>query len=161
MVTTDANRSGWMWSIFTVRWILGLIFFMAGWWKCFTMTPAGHARQYFLGWFEDRWIPVWMLWTIGTTIPVIELLAGLMVCLGLFRRAAYIALAAILVIVTYGHLLQEPLFDTTSHIFPRLVLLIFVWVAPPHLDRLALDPLIRNGWQAWRATSRSGDHLGE
>ena len=27
----------WSWAIFTVRWVLGLIFFMAGWWKCFTL----------------------------------------------------------------------------------------------------------------------------
>ncbi len=142
------NRFGWMWSIFTVRWVLGLIFLMAGWWKCFELTPAGHARQFFIGWFEnpqndvDHWIPVWLLWAIGTTIPVVELVAGLFVCLGLFRRFAYLALAAILVTATYGHLLLEPLFSTTGHIFPRLVLLVFVMVAPPRCDLLSLDAAI-------------------
>ncbi len=82
-----------------------------------------------------------MHWAIGATIPVVELVAGALVCLGLFRYAAYIALGAILVTVTYGHLLLEPLFDTTSHIFPRLALLVFVWVAPRQHDVLSLDAL--------------------
>ncbi len=137
------SRFGWMWAIFTVRWVLGLIFFMAGWYKVWTMTPMGHARTYFIGQFaEDTWIPSWMLWPVGVSIPVVELLAGAMVCLGLLRRPAYIALAAILVTVTYGHLLLEPLYDTTSNIFPRLALLVFVWVAPRQHDVLSLDALV-------------------
>ncbi len=136
------GSDGWTWAIFTVRWVLGLIFLMAGWWKCFTMGPIQHARGFFIGQFEGKWIPEWMHWAIGTSIPVVELVAGALVCLGLFRRGAYIALGAILVTVTYGHLLLEPLFDTTSHIFPRLALLVFVWVAPRQLDVLSLDALI-------------------
>ena len=152
MEADNANRFGWMWSIFTVRWVLGLIFFMAGWWKCFTLTPVGHARRYFLGGFDDQWIPEWLLWALGASIPVVELVAGGLVCLGLFRRAAYLALGAVLVTVTYGHLLLEPLFDTTSHIFPRLALLVFVWVAPRQHDALCLDALIRH--LRWRIDGR-------
>ena len=137
------DRFGWKWSIFTVRWVLGLIFFMAGWWKCFELTPIGHARGFFIEGFTDQWIPQWLLWGVGVSIPVVELVAGGLVCLGLFRRAAYIALGAILVTVTYGHLLLDPLYDTTSHIFPRLVLLVFVWVAPASRDVLSLDSVIR------------------
>ena len=137
------TRFGWMWSIFTVRWVLGLIFFMAGWWKCFHLALVGHTDRFFLAWFEDHWIPTWLLWTLGVTIPVVELLAGALLCLGLFRRGASLALAAILVTVTYGHLLREPLFDTTSHIFPRLVLLVFVLVAPAqHILPPPLGPRI-------------------
>ncbi len=145
--------SNWSWAIFTVRWVLGLIFFMAGWWKCFTLGPAEHARRFFLTeeFREGAWIPDWMLWVTGTTIPVVELIAGALVCLGLFRHAAYIALGAILVTVTYGHLLNAPLYDTTGHIFPRLVLLVFVWVAAWDKDILSLDVQI----DRWRAASIS------
>ena len=137
------DRFGWKWSIFTVRWVLGLIFFMAGWWKCFPLGPVGHAQRFFIEGFADQWIPHWLLWGVGVSIPVVELVAGGLVCLGLFRRAAYIALGAILVTVTYGHLLLDALYDTTSHIFPRLVLLVFVWVAPASRDVLSLDSVIR------------------
>ena len=142
MATSDMNRHGWMWSVFTVRWVLGLIFVMAGWWKCFVLTPAEHARHYFIGPFAEQWIPEWLLWTLGATIPVVELLAGILVCLGLFRKAAYIALGAVLVTVTYGHLLQDSLFNITGHIFPRLVLLVFVWSVPAQYDVFSGDRLV-------------------
>ena len=144
MSDLHVNRAGWMWSIFTVRWVVGLIFFMAGWWKCFTLGPVEHARNFFLGGFEDTWIPLWMLWSMGWVIPIVELIAGGLVCLGLARRAAYLAMGAILVVVTYGHLLLDPLFDITGHIFPRLVLLVFVWTAADDRDLISLDAVIRH-----------------
>jgi putative oxidoreductase len=72
-------------------------------------------------------------------IPPVELAAGALLCLGLRRRAAEIAIGGVLIIVTYGHLLLEPLYDTTHHIFPRLVLLTFVLTAPAERDLLSLD----------------------
>ncbi len=131
-----------MWAIFTTRWVLGLIFFMAGWWKCFELTPKGHAERFFIEQFDSTWIPHWLLWAIGTSIPVLELVAGLLVCLGLARRVAYVTLGAILVTVTYGHLLLEPLYVITGHIFPRLILLLFVFVAPRACVVLSLDYLV-------------------
>ena len=142
MTTSSENRFGWAWSTFAVRWVLGLIFFMAGWWKCFTLTPTEHARRMFLDSFGGTWIPEWLLWSLGVTIPVVELVAGALVCLGLFRRPAYVALGLILITVTYGHLLLTPLFDTTSHIFPRLVLLAFLCSVPVDRDILSADFLI-------------------
>ena len=155
------KRSGWMWAIFTARWVLGLIFFMAGWWKCFELTPKGHAEKFFIGQFDETWIPHWLLWVIGTSIPVLELFAGSLVCLGLARRVAYITLGAILVTVTYGHLLLDPLYDITGHIFPRLVLLLFVFVAPRACDVLSLDYLVtylrRRGERVSRTSARNRD----
>ena len=144
------HADGWKWATLTVRWVLGLIFFMAGWWKCFTLTPIGHAQRYFLENFKDTWIPEWLLYALGMMIPVVELLAGALVCLGFRKREAYVGLGAILVIVTYGHLLAEPLFSITGHIFPRLVLLVFVWVAPPQYDVVSID-----WWVDYRKRSRS------
>ena len=138
----DSRDHAWMWATFTTRWVLGLIFFMAGWWKCFELTPTGHAERHFIVPYADTWIPQWLLWTLGTSIPVLELAAGFLLLLGLARLPAYIVLAAILVTVTYGHLLLDPLFSTTGHIFPRLVLLLFLFVAPRRHDLLALDHLI-------------------
>ena len=43
-----------VWAIFFCRAILGLIFFMAGVYKCFVMTPFGHARHYFVGPYATR-----------------------------------------------------------------------------------------------------------
>jgi len=30
-----------------VRWMLGLLFTMAGWWKVFELSATEHARQFF------------------------------------------------------------------------------------------------------------------
>ena len=135
---------GWSWATFFVRWVLGLIFFMAGWWKVFELGAAEHARRFFLSGFTETWIPVWLLWALGVAIPFGELVAGALVCLGWRLREACVVLGLILVCVAYGHLLLEPLFDTTGHIFPRLVLLTFVLCAPREGDRLSLDHFLRS-----------------
>jgi uncharacterized membrane protein YphA (DoxX/SURF4 family) len=38
-VSVEAELDGWSWAIFFVRWVLGLIFLMAGWWKVFELGP--------------------------------------------------------------------------------------------------------------------------
>lgn len=138
-----------MWGRLVARWVLGLMFFMAGWMKTFQMGPLEHSRRFFVEQFADTWIPEWLLWVLGTTIPVVELAAGAMLCLGLLVVPASVALGAVLIIVTYGHLLLEPLFDTTAHIFPRIVLLVLILMITCDEDRLSLDYWLfkrRNRW---------------
>ncbi len=127
------------WARFFPRVMLGLIFFMAGWFKCFQMTPMGHASNFFTGPYADTWIPHFLLLAAGVAIPVLELAAGLMLILGFRVREALLVLGAILLLVTYGHLLKEPLYDTTSHIFPRTILLLAVFLCPAKDDLLTLD----------------------
>ena len=57
---------------FIVRWILGLLFLMAGYWKVFVLTPASHAQQFFVEGFSDTWIPTWLLQVFGYSIPFLE-----------------------------------------------------------------------------------------
>ena len=96
------------WALLFARLVLGLIFFMAGAWKVFQLGALNHARKYFLP-FADTFLPAWSLWSVGVTIPFIELVAGALVILGLRTREALIALGFVLAIVTFGHLLKEPL----------------------------------------------------
>ncbi len=125
--------------------ILGLIFFMAGWYKCFQMTPIGHATRFFTGPYADSWIPHWLLLAIGVAIPIVELAAGILLIAGWRTRDALIAVGAILILVTYGHLLKEALFSITGHIFPRTILMVLVFILPGSEDRLALDHWIPGG----------------
>ena len=127
------------WAVFCARVILGLIFGMAGYWKTFILTPAGHVQRFFLP-YADTWIPMWMLWAVGATIPIVELVAGWLMVVGLWTRAALVGLGAVLITVTYGHLLKEPLYSFTGHVFPRLCLLVFVALMLPK-DRYSVD-----GW---------------
>lgn len=126
------------WAVLFARLVLGLIFFMAGFWKVFQLGPLEHARKYFLP-FADTFLPVWSLWLVGVTIPFVELLAGALLLIGLRVREALIALGGVLVIVTFGHLLREPLFNLTGHVIPRLALLLFLLWCPREADSLSLD----------------------
>jgi uncharacterized membrane protein YphA (DoxX/SURF4 family) len=98
------------WTIVFARVVLDLIFLMAGAMKVFQLGPVEHARKYFLS-FADTFLPVCSLWLVGVVIPFIELVAGGFLILGLRVREALIGLGAVLVSVTFGHLLHEPLFN--------------------------------------------------
>jgi len=132
------NRS---WALLFARLVLGLIFFMAGVWKVFQLGPLPHARKYFLP-FSDTFLPVWSLWATGVVIPFIELIGGALVILGLRTREALIALGFVLAIVTFGHLLKEPLYEFHTHVIPRLALLLFVFMLPREDDRFSVDHLM-------------------
>ncbi len=127
---------------FIVRWILGLLFLMACYWKVFVLTPAGHAQQFFVEGFSETWIPTWLLNLFGYSIPFLELVAGLLICIGFRTREALIAVGLLLVITTYGHSLQQPLFDIDGHTFTRLALIVFLLLAPVGNDRYSIDHLL-------------------
>ena len=126
------------WAILFTRLVLGLIFFMAGEWKVFQLGPIEHVKMFFLP-YSDTFLPVWSLWAVGFTIPFVELIAGGMVIIGLRTREALVALGFVLAIVTFGHLLKEPLYEFHTHVIPRLALLLFVLLLPREADRFSLD----------------------
>ncbi|HXQ38202.1 MAG TPA: DoxX family protein [Anaerolineales bacterium] len=136
--TTNIDRA---WAILFARLVLGLIFFMAGVMKVFQLGPLNHARKYFLP-FADTFLPVWSLWATGVVIPFVELIAGALIILGLRVREALVALGFVLAMVTFGHLLADPLYEFHTHVIPRLALLLFVFLLPRQDDRFSLDYLV-------------------
>ena len=128
------------WALLFARLTLGLIFFMAGVMKVFQLGPLNHARKYFLP-FADTFFPVWSLWTTGVVIPFVELIAGVMVILGLRVRPALVALGFVLAVVTFGHLLADALYEFHTHVIPRLALVLFILLLPRSDDRFSLDHL--------------------
>ena len=143
----DSRQSGRSWAVFFARGVLGLIFFMAGVYKVFTLTPVGHAHKWFVDPYADTFLPTWSLWATGLAIPFVELLGGALLLLGWRVREALIALGFVLLIVTFGHLLKEPLYEFHTHVIPRLALLLFVLVLPREADVFSID-----GWLARRPT---------
>ena len=132
------------WAIFFAREVLGFIFFMAGVYKVFQLGPLDHARKYFLP-YADTFLPVWSLWATGFVIPFVELIAGALLLVGLRIRLALISLGFVLIVVTFGHLLKEPLYPFHEHVIPRLALLLFVLMLPAEDDRFSLDHLLTRG----------------
>jgi uncharacterized membrane protein YphA (DoxX/SURF4 family) len=96
---------------------------------------------------------VWSLWAIGVVIPFVELIAGAMVIVGLRVRWALVALGFVLAVVTFGHLLKEPLYEFHTHVIPRLALLLFVFLLPREDNRFSLDHLMTR-----RASGLKEDH---
>lgn len=124
------------------RGVLGLIFFMAGVYKVFELGPAGHVRRFFLP-YQDTFLPTWSLWLVGVTIPFVELIGGALMIVGWRTRVALVSLGAVLLVVTFGHLLKEPLYAFHEHVIPRLALLLFLLVMPDAADELSLDHFLR------------------
>jgi uncharacterized membrane protein YphA (DoxX/SURF4 family) len=129
------------WALLFARLVLGLIFFMAGVWKVFRLGPLEHARKYFLP-YADTFLPVWSLWLAGVAIPFVEMIAGALVILGLRTREALVSLGFVLALVTFGHLLREPLYEFHTHVIPRLALLLFILLLPRGDDRFSMDHLL-------------------
>jgi putative oxidoreductase len=132
MDSADARSRAW--ALLFARLVLGLIFFMAGFDKVFHMTPAGHVRKWFLP-YQDTFLPTWSLWAVGLMIPFVALLGGAFLLAGWRTRTALVALGCVLVVVTFGHLLKEPLYPFHEHVIPRLGLLLFLLVMPAADDR--------------------------
>lgn len=130
------------WAVLCGRVILGLIFGMAGYWKTFVLTPAGHYHRFFEP-YVGSWIPVWMLWAAGVTIPIVEFAAGWLLVAGLWVAPSLVALGIVLMTVTYGHLLKEPLYSFTGHVIPRFALLAFVALLSSR-DGYSLDAWLRS-----------------
>ena len=141
MKSFNGHRIDRAWALLFARLVLGLIFFMAGLWKVFQLGPIQHALKYFLP-YSDTFLPVWSLWLVGVVIPFVELLAGGMVIVGLRVRTALVALGFVLAIVTFGHLLKEPLYEFNTHVIPRLALLLFILLLPREDDVFSADHLL-------------------
>jgi putative oxidoreductase len=137
MNSPDATDRAW--AILFARAILGLIFFMAGVWKVFQLGPLQHARQFFVEPYAQTFLPRWSLWTTGVAVPIVELVAGALLLVGWRVREALIALGGVLVLVTFGHLLAEPLYEFHTHLIPRAAVLLFLLVMPRGDDRLSVD----------------------
>ena len=50
-----------------------------------------------------------------------------------------LVLGIVLAVVTFGHLLHEPLYEFHTHVIPRLALLLLVLLLPRADDRFSLD----------------------
>ena len=115
------------------------------------MTPAVHASKFFTGPYADSWIPQWLLWVTGVTIPFVELIAGWLLVFGFFTSSALVGAGLVLMTVTYGHMLANPLFNDVF-IFTRTAMLVCVAIVPRSFDRLSIDY-----WLSRRKAARARD----
>ena len=114
----------------------------------FGIGPIEHARRFFVDPFAESFLPVWSLWAAGTAVPFAELIGGTLVLLGLFRLQGLILLGGVLVLLTFGHLVNEPLYSFSGYVVPRLIMVVLLLVVPASWDCFSVDE--------WRASRRGG-----
>ena len=136
---TDLNKNI---AALLLRLILGLIFFMQGFGKVVNWGVDNvYNADFFLGTFKDL-LPDFIILFTAYYTSYVELIAGFLLLIGFKTRYALYALASVLVIVTFGHGLAEPIWDL-SHVMYRLILLVALLLLPATWDRFSVDNFIR------------------
>ena len=135
----DLNRNI---AVLTIRLLLGFIFLMQGFGKVFTMGVENvYKADFFYGTFKDL-LPDFIISATAYYTSYIELVGGLLLVLGLKTNYALYALSSVLIIVTFGHGLAEPIWNL-SHVMYRAILLISLLLLPRAWDKFSIDYLIQ------------------
>jgi uncharacterized membrane protein YphA (DoxX/SURF4 family) len=125
---------------FMLRIILGSLFFFQAFDKLFRI---GLTDSYlvFHDDCQDKKIPIWFMKLSIATSSYIELFAGFMLILGFFQNYAMLLLGIDLMMLTIGFGYLQGLWDM-RHVFPRLVLLVLLYMIPEEQNLWSLDILI-------------------
>jgi len=123
--------------VLTLRWLLGFIFFFQGYGKVFKFGVDNVYKNFFKSTYENL-LPDFITYGTAFYTSYVELIGGIMLIIGLKRDWALYALASVLVIVTFGHGLAEPIWDT-SHVLVRAVFLIPLLLLPKEWDKFSID----------------------
>jgi len=144
-------------AVLTIRLILGFIFLMQGFGKVFTWgVEKVYNMDYFYWTYKDL-LPDFIILATAYYTSYIELIAGFLVVLGLKRDYALYLLASVLVIVTFGHGLADPIWNL-SHVMYRTILLVTLLILPREWDKFSIDSIINKYTTANRADGSAGKH---
>ncbi len=125
-------------ALLSMRLILGLIFFFQGYGKVFTWGVENlYQMDFFYGTYKDL-LPEFLIYGTAYYTSFVELIGGFLLLIGFKRDYALYALASVLVIVSFGHGLAEPIWDL-SHVLYRTILLVGLLLLPKAWDTWSLD----------------------
>ena len=127
-------------AVLTIRLLLGFIVFFQGFGKVFKFGLDAVYKNFFLNSYGDI-LPEFILLFTSYYTSLAELICGALIIIGFKRDFALYILASVLIIVTIGHGIKEPIFDL-SHIMYRAILVISLLLLPKKLDIFSIDSLI-------------------
>lgn len=127
--------------LFFIRVLLGIIFFFQGYGKVFTMSVSQVYDRFFKE-FENTMLPKWLIVSTAYYTSYVELIGGILLITGLFRKQAMYLLAMDLLVVSFGHGFMEPIWDL-SHVVPRAVLLSALFLLPTSWDIWNADAFLK------------------
>jgi putative oxidoreductase len=127
--------------VFTLRVVLGILFFFQGYDKVFRVKVSG-VTAFFREESKHRNVPDFMLGASAAFTSWVELIGGALLIVGLFKTAALYLLAVDMILVAAAFSLLKPMWDM-QQVFPRLILLGALLYLPYQWDMLSLDYLLR------------------
>lgn len=122
------------------RLFLGCLFFFQGYDAVFRVkirNVIGTFEPVFLRRGIPRILTVSAAWYTSCT----ALVGGALLIAGLFKYAVLYLLGANLIVAALGFGIDRPMWDT-HHVFPRLLLLLFLLIIPAGWDAISLDHLL-------------------
>jgi len=132
-----ANRYA---ALIILRTLIGLIFFMQGYGKVFNFGIENLHHSFFVQ-YESTFLPKWLIWFTVYYTSFTELICGLLLTLGMFKQISLYFLGSVLIIISFGHGLLEPVWDL-QHLFFRAAMLIALLLLPESWDKYKLDAFI-------------------
>ncbi len=129
-------------ALLTMRLLLGFIFLMQGYGKVFHWGIDNVYKNFFQGTYREL-LPDFLIQFTAYYTSFVELIAGFLLIIGLKIDWALYALASVLIVVTFGHGLAEPIWDL-SHVMFRGILLLGILLLPKSWDRFSLDAFLAN-----------------
>jgi putative oxidoreductase len=136
------NRQARAAGMLFIRVLLGVIFFMQGFGKIFTIGVGKLYSMFFVG-FEHTFLPRWLIWATAYYTTYVEFIGGFLLITGLFKKWALYLLAADLLVVSFGHGLEQPIWDL-QHVIPRAVLLSALLLLPQEWDLYKTDYFLQH-----------------
>ena len=127
-------------AVLTIRLLLGFIVFFQGFGKVFKFGLDAVYNNFFKASYSEL-LPDFILLFSAYYTSLIELVGGILLIIGFKRDITLYFLASVLVIVTFGHGLKDPIWDL-SHVMYRAILLLSLLLLPKSLDIFSIDGLI-------------------
>ena len=127
-------------AVLTIRLILGFVFFFQGFGKVFKFGLDTVYKNFFQSSYSEL-LPDFLLLFTAYYTSLIELIGGFLLIIGFKRDLTLYFLASVLVIVTFGHGLKEPIWDL-SHVMFRTILLVSLLLLPKSYDLFSIDGFI-------------------
>lgn len=127
-------------ALLLLRTLLGLIFLMQGYGKVFNFGIEKLYQSFFIQ-YESTFLPKWLIWFTAYYTSYTELICGLLLILGMFKQISLYLLGSVLIIISFGHGLLEPVWDL-QHLFFRAAMLIALLLLPEAWDKYKLDAFI-------------------
>jgi len=122
---------------FTLRIILGILFFMQGYDKVVKVKLPGVVKSFRYE-FGNVKMPDFILVSAAYFSSLIELLGGLTLILGLFTKYSLYLLGIDLILVVAAFSLINPVWDMKI-VFPRIIIWSALMVIPEAYNKLSLD----------------------